>query len=102
MINEILNSFLEINKIHAHSVGDAARLLASRTKYYKNLINEYHKNQATESFYKELVNLHIKLVEVEVTKKDKNHMIHDSVNFIERLINEKMKKRNKNLNEGSK
>lgn len=93
MINEILNSFLEVNKINAHSVGDAARLLASRTKYYKNTINEYHKTKPTESFYKELVKLHTKLVEVEVTKLDKNHMIHDSINFIERLINEKMRKK---------
>lgn len=92
MITEILNSFLEINKIKALSPGENARLLAGRTKSYKNLILEYHKKNPDQSFYNELVKLHIKLVEVEITKESKNHMIHDSVNFIERLIRENMKK----------
>jgi len=92
IIYEVLNSFLEINKIYAYDVGQPSGILASRTKYYKNIINNYEKANPNDSFYKELIKTHTKLVEIEATYKKRNHLLHDSVNFIERLINKRMKK----------
>lgn len=92
MINEIINSFLYVNQISSYDVGEPSRILASRTKYYKNLINNYDKTSPNDDFYKELIKIHTKLIEVEVTSKTRNHMLHDSVNFIERLINKRMQK----------
>lgn len=92
IISEILNSFLEINKINPHDIGEPARILASRTNYYKNIINSYDKTNPNDEFYKEIIKLHTKLVEVESKYKARNHMLHDSINFIERIITRRMKK----------
>lgn len=92
MINEIINGLLEVSKISAYEVGQPAGILATRTKYYKNIINQYAKSNDEDSFYKELIKLHTRLVRVEVAQKERNHMIHDVVNFVERLINKRMKK----------
>lgn len=92
IINEIINSYFHLNTICANNVGDTARTLANRTRYYKNIINKYDKTNPDDSFYMELINLHTKLVEVEATKEDRNHMIYDSLSFVERLINKRMKK----------
>ena len=92
MINEVINALLEVSKISPFEVGQTARTLSLRTKYYKNIILQYSKSNDEDSFYQELIKLHTKLVRIEASQKDKNHMIHDTINFIERLINKKMKK----------
>lgn len=92
MINEIINGLLEVSKISSYDIGQPAGILSTRTKYYKNIINQYAKSNDEDSFYKELIKLHTRLVRVEATQKEKNHMIHDVVNFVERLINKRMKK----------
>ena len=92
MTDELFNAFIKINQLSAHSAGEAARLLASRTRYLKNLIKEYYKKNGNNLSFQQLLATYVELVSIEVTKKESNHMIHDSINFIERLINDKTKK----------
>ena len=96
MIDTILESLIEISKIKAYEAGNPARMLATKTEYYRKLITRYEKNHQYEDFYIKLIKTHTKLVEIYSTQKTKNHMLFKNIDFLERLINKEVKRQTDN------